>query len=77
MLNSLCQAEPWTEAAIAAAFLYRFDDLIEEFGVYKVETIGDCYMVAGGLIFTDAQGFKSVLQSQVKTMMCVGDMHTA
>jgi hypothetical protein len=29
------------------------------------ETIGDCYMVAGGLIFTDAQGFKTVLQSQV------------
>lgn len=30
------------------------------------ETIGDCYMVAGGLIFTDAQGFKTVLQSKVQ-----------
>jgi hypothetical protein len=30
------------------------------------ETIGDCYMVADGLIFTDAQGFKTVLQSQVQ-----------
>jgi hypothetical protein len=33
----------------------RFDLLLEGHSVYKVETIGDCYMVAGGLVFTDAQ----------------------
>jgi len=34
----------------------RFDMLLEDHdSVYKVETIGDCYMVAGGLVFTDAQ----------------------
>jgi len=42
----------------------RFDALLDEYHVYKVETIGDCYMVAGGLIFTDAQGYRAV-QSKV------------
>ena len=28
----------------------RFDALTDEHHVYKVETIGDCYMVAGGLL---------------------------
>jgi class 3 adenylate cyclase len=27
-----------------------FDGLTDEHHVYKVETIGDCYMVAGGLM---------------------------
>ena len=27
----------------------RFDSLVREFGVFKLETIGDCYMVAGGV----------------------------
>jgi hypothetical protein len=44
----------------------RFDALLGEHSVYKVETIGDCYMVAGGLVFTDAQGYTSVMQSKVR-----------
>jgi hypothetical protein len=44
------------------------------------ETIGDCYMVAGGLIFTDAQGFKTVLQSKVRQKQpagaCTADVYT-
>ncbi|KXZ52754.1 hypothetical protein GPECTOR_8g145 [Gonium pectorale] len=39
----------------------RFDELIDIYGVYKVETIGDCYMVAGGLVRTDGEGNKTVI----------------
>jgi hypothetical protein len=43
----------------------QFDRLVDVHGVYKVETIGDCYMVAGGLITMDDQGFKAVQQEEV------------
>ncbi|PNH12807.1 Soluble guanylate cyclase gcy-31 [Tetrabaena socialis] len=39
----------------------KFDELIDIYGTYKVETIGDCYMVAGGLVRTDGEGNKSVI----------------
>ncbi|PNH09387.1 Soluble guanylate cyclase 88E [Tetrabaena socialis] len=38
----------------------RFDEQLDEFGVYKVETIGDCYVVAGGLVHEDADGMAAV-----------------
>ncbi|MEW5301475.1 MAG: hypothetical protein WDW36_004334 [Sanguina aurantia] len=37
-----------------------FDDLLDKFGVYKVETIGDCYVVAGGLMQKDKDDFQAV-----------------
>jgi len=27
----------------------QFDDLVEKFGLEKIKTIGDCYMVASGV----------------------------
>ena len=59
--TTMCNEVP---AQAVMAFLNdlftKFDALVEQHGVYKVETIGDCYMVAGGLIGTDRDGFRSV-----------------
>ncbi|GFR48999.1 hypothetical protein Agub_g11019 [Astrephomene gubernaculifera] len=38
----------------------RFDRRLDEFGVYKVETIGDCYFVVGGLVQEDEDGMLTV-----------------
>lgn len=38
----------------------RYDQLLDAYGVYKVETVGDCYVVAGGLITQDEEGFAVV-----------------
>lgn len=36
---------------------YAFDRLVDKFGVYKVETIGDGYMIAAGLPTPDTAAF--------------------
>ncbi|GIM14304.1 hypothetical protein Vretimale_17187, partial [Volvox reticuliferus] len=36
------------------------DAMLDKYGVYKVETIGDCYFVAGGLIHEDEDGMVAV-----------------
>ncbi|PNH05888.1 Atrial natriuretic peptide receptor 2 [Tetrabaena socialis] len=50
---------PHTLAPPQQAFLNdlytRLDGLLDGFGVYKVETIGDCYVAAGGLMRVDEQ----------------------
>ncbi|GLI61095.1 hypothetical protein VaNZ11_003375 [Volvox africanus] len=45
----------------------RFDSLTDVYGVYKVETIGDCYMVAGGLVARDGDGYGRTVRGQGNT----------
>ncbi|GIL67697.1 hypothetical protein Vafri_21023, partial [Volvox africanus] len=42
----------------------RLDSLTDVYGVYKVETIGDCYMVAGGLMARDEDGYGQAVRTQ-------------
>ncbi|GLI59737.1 hypothetical protein VaNZ11_001685 [Volvox africanus] len=52
--------EPRVVMAFLNDLFTRFDRRLDEFGVYKVETIGDCYFVAGGLIHEDEYGMPAV-----------------
>ncbi|KAL6753635.1 hypothetical protein V8C86DRAFT_2722988 [Haematococcus lacustris] len=52
---------PAEEVIIFLNILFsRFDMLVESHGVQKVDTIGDAYLVASGILVQDHQGFKSV-----------------
>ncbi|KXZ48103.1 hypothetical protein GPECTOR_30g198 [Gonium pectorale] len=48
--------EPHVVMAFLDELYTRFDSRLDTYGVYKVETIGDCYFVAGGLIHEDEEG---------------------
>ncbi|GIL88989.1 hypothetical protein Vretifemale_16900 [Volvox reticuliferus] len=52
--------EPRVVMAFLNDLFTRFDRRLDEFGVYKIETIGDCYFVAGGLIHEDECGMPAV-----------------
>ncbi|GIL52357.1 hypothetical protein Vafri_8254, partial [Volvox africanus] len=43
-----------------------FDEMLDEHKVYKVETIGDCYVVAGGLVYEDEDGMAAVQEGGVE-----------
>ncbi|KXZ44778.1 hypothetical protein GPECTOR_62g893 [Gonium pectorale] len=61
--TSMCnELEPLQVMAFLNGLFTRFDSLCDIYGVYKVETIGDCFMVVGGLITVDEDGFKAVRQ---------------
>ncbi|GIL89286.1 hypothetical protein Vretifemale_17099, partial [Volvox reticuliferus] len=57
----MCKVLP---PAVVMTFLHTlftaFDSMLDRHRVYKVETIGDCYMVAGGLIRQDEDGMAAV-----------------
>ena len=37
-----------------------FDELADRLGVQKVETAGDCYIVAAGILTLDGEGYSEV-----------------
>ena len=45
-----------------------FDFLVDHHKVMKVETAGDCYIVAGGIMETDDEGFYQVGVAAVNKM---------
>lgn len=55
------QASPREVMTFLNDYFSVIDELADIHGVYKVETIGDCYMVAAGITETDADGFNAVL----------------
>ncbi|KAG2424076.1 hypothetical protein HYH02_015232 [Chlamydomonas schloesseri] len=51
---------PQTVMRFLNTLFSRFDAMLDYYRVYKVETIGDCYVVAGGLIHEDEDGMAAV-----------------
>ncbi|GFR50063.1 hypothetical protein Agub_g12205 [Astrephomene gubernaculifera] len=45
----------------------RLDALVDSYGVWKVETAGDCYIVAAGVVQADQDGFHSVVTATTAT----------
>ena len=37
-----------------------FDELVDNYNMYKLDTVGDCYIVVAGLIKEDQDGFACV-----------------
>ncbi|KXZ50100.1 hypothetical protein GPECTOR_18g76 [Gonium pectorale] len=54
------EVEPRQVMTLLNALYSRYDAMLDAYGVYKVETIGDCYFVAGGLIREDEDGMAAV-----------------
>ncbi|KXZ54068.1 hypothetical protein GPECTOR_5g175 [Gonium pectorale] len=60
--TSMCkQVTPLEVMTFLNALYSRFDALLDIYKVYKVETIGDCFMVAGGLVAQDEEGWKTTI----------------
>ncbi|EFJ40061.1 guanylyl and adenylyl cyclase family member [Volvox carteri f. nagariensis] len=58
------EVEPSAVMAMLNDLYSRYDQMLDEYGVFKVETIGDCYFVAGGLIQEDEDGMTAVRDNQ-------------
>ncbi|GIL77900.1 hypothetical protein Vretifemale_7367, partial [Volvox reticuliferus] len=76
--TSMCHAAtPLTVMGFLNQLYLRFDHMIDIYKVYKVETIGDCYMVAGGLVAYDDDGYKSVISGTEDPLHAVRVMEFA
>ncbi|GIM05972.1 hypothetical protein Vretimale_10384, partial [Volvox reticuliferus] len=54
------QVEPRAVMSMLNDLYSRYDKMLDKYGVFKVETIGDCYFVAGGLMHEDEDGMVAV-----------------
>jgi adenylate cyclase len=52
----------------------RFDALLERHPVYKVETVGDCYMIAGGVPEPDPRHADAVVAAALDMIDAVADI---
>ncbi len=52
----------------------RFDELIERHPVYKVETVGDCYMIAAGVPEPNPQHADAVVAAALDMLDAVADV---
>ncbi|EFJ45873.1 guanylyl and adenylyl cyclase family member, partial [Volvox carteri f. nagariensis] len=74
---ALCGSLP---PRVVMSFLHNlfatFDDMLDHYKVYKVETIGDCYVVAGGLMYEDEDGMAAaMLQSAFRVTLPTTGAH--
>ncbi|MCB1141590.1 MAG: adenylate/guanylate cyclase domain-containing protein [Leptospiraceae bacterium] len=54
----------------------KFDDLVEKYGLEKIKTIGDAYMVAGGLPTPDSRHAHKIADFALDIMKVVKDFNT-
>ncbi|KXZ51265.1 hypothetical protein GPECTOR_13g752 [Gonium pectorale] len=71
--TNMCEkVEPSQVMGFLNALYSRFDDMLDSYGVYKastVETIGDCYFVAGGLIQEDEDGMAAAMLAAAREVV--------
>jgi adenylate cyclase len=54
----------------------RFDAIVARYGLEKIKTIGDCYMVAGGLPHPDPDHLKRLTSAAMEMQAEAGKVHT-
>ncbi|EFJ48065.1 guanylyl and adenylyl cyclase family member [Volvox carteri f. nagariensis] len=60
------QVEPRAVMSMLNDLYSRYDRMLDQYGVFKVETIGDCYFVAGGLMHEDEDGMVAAMLEAAK-----------
>ncbi len=60
---------------LLGALYTRFDELIERYPVYKVETVGDCYMIAGGMPEPNPGHADAVVAAALDMVDAVSEVH--
>jgi len=76
--TSMCKSvEPVDVMVFLNTLFSLFDQLTDIYGVHKVETAGDCYIVSGGIVSTSPKGFGLVVEERDPTESAVRVMEFA